>query len=371
MFHRTIHRGVAGAASAMRSALARAASGVALVALASNCGGAPSVVAADPGAISPPVSPLRSLASPQEIANSPLAMLEDGRLKRSASGCSGSDVDRGPNRRTSPDVVSQGTLFVADFTSTGPVEEFDAAGTNPNPYGSITTGLDTPYGMAVDKSGTLYVTNNNPNNVKEYPQGASSPTVSLNYQVLAPMAVGIDPAQDVYVVNDRGGPIVIFPPGQTMPSGYLSGFYYPTDVAWDSAGNLYVVDHLYPGKPHQGAVLKFKPGATKGVSLKLQSLWYPTGVVIDKNNDVIVSNLGNNTITEYAPGATVSKRTITAGICDPVYMAVNSSDDVFVANDGSNLVTMYKPTLKQPSATLTKDLKALRGLAINPKLKAP
>lgn len=354
----------------MRSLLARAAGGAAVIAFASNCGGAPSVVAADPGGISPPVSPLRSLASPQQIANAPIAMLEDGRLKRDASSCGGSDVERAPGLRTDPDAVSQGTLFVADFTSTGPVEEFDAAGTNPNPYGSITSGLDTPYGMAVDKKGTLYVTNNNPNNVKEYPQGASSPTVSLNYQVLAPMAVGIDPAQNVYVVNDRGGPIVIFPPGQTMPSGYLSGFYYPTDVAWDSSGNLYVVDHLYPGKPHEGAVLEFKPGATKGVSLKLQGLWYPTGVALDKNNNIIVSNLGNNTITEYAQGATVSKRTITTGICDPVYMAVNAANDLFVANDGSGAVTMYKPTLKTPSATLTKDLKALRGLAINPKLQA-
>lgn len=351
----------------------RAAVATTALALAAGCagsGGGNTPPVAVPAGVLAGFAP--SLASPAEIANAPMSLLEEGRL-HDASSCSGSDVVHTPPTEPSAKVASKGTLFVSDSSNPGVIEEFKADGSSNTPVGSITGGssipMVTPDGVGVDKSGTLYVADNNPNNVLEFPQGASVPTTSLTYQVLAPLTVGIDPSQNIYVVNDRGGPIVIFPPGQTMPSSELGGFYYPTDVAWDSKGNLYVVDELHPSTPRPGAVIRFAPGKTKGVDLKLKGLSYPVGIAVDKSDDIIVSNLGNNSITEYATGATTSKRTITSGVCDPVHMVLNSITDLFVAEAGTNTVNMYKPLLKTPTVTLSgKELKAVRGVTINPNL---
>jgi hypothetical protein len=225
--------------------------------------------------------------------------------------------------------------------------------------------------MGVDPKGNLDVANHDGNNVLIFAQGAKTPKTTLTYQVLQPLDAVADNEGNVYVVNDRGGPVLIFPPGQSKPS-VLGGFDYPTNVAFDSSWNFYVVDHLYGSEKPLGAVFKFAQGSTTGVNLGLTKLDYPVGIAIDSKNDIAISNLANNTVTEYAAGAKVPKRTIggTSGaICDPVDLAFNTAGDLFVVNNvGSptGYVTGYKPTAHVPFVTLTKNMGSPRGIAINP-----
>ena len=58
-------------------------------------------------------------------------------------------------------------IFVVNFASNA-VEIYDPKVNDPSPSGSITNGVDSPTGDCLDKSGTLYVVDENTNSVPEY-----------------------------------------------------------------------------------------------------------------------------------------------------------------------------------------------------------
>jgi sugar lactone lactonase YvrE len=307
---------------------------------------------------------------PLAIDDAPLSRLEKGTWRHNTASCPSSLATHEP---VQPGTTT-GTLFVSNFGGNWDLEEFDASGSNQNPIGDFTytqgAGLRNPYGISVGPDGTLYVASHGNNTVYAFPQGSNNPTLVLDFhnQVLYPIDIAADNQGNVYVVNDRGGPILIFPPGQSVPS-QLGGFKYPTQIAFDSSWNLYVVDHAWGSKAPFGAVFKFPPGSTNRTNLGLAKLNFPVGIAIDTNDNIYVSNLGNNTVTQYAPGATTPKRIIgptTGAVCDPVFLATNSSNVVYVVNNGNSSVTGYKPTAHRPFVTLTKNFADPVGLAVNP-----
>jgi hypothetical protein len=328
--------------------------------LAGGCAGGPSNV-------TPWQSPstlFAGAAAHMSIDDAPVSRLIAGTW-RNASTCQPS----APVRDAGTNASGSGTLFVSDFASSK-IEEYDASGTNGTPLGALVNGLNHPWGLFVDQSGTLYVANYNPSNVLEFPRGSSSPSTLSSLYILQPLNVGADNQGNVYVVNSRGGPIMIFPPGQSVPT-QLTGFYYPTAVAFDSAWNLYVVDQLYGSKAPLGAVIKFAPGSQTGQNLGLTKLDYPMGIAIDSANDIFVSNIGNNSVTEYAAGATTPMLTIKKGVCNPVFIALNATNDLFVVNNtggtkGNGTVTGYHTNKKKPFATLTNSMSNPRGIAVDP-----
>jgi hypothetical protein len=341
--------------------------------LAAGCAGAPSVLTQDPAAVAPMrAAPMKPLVS---IEDAPFTQLNEGRWHPQASatcpaslGTRDGDAGSGVNRNASTD----GTLFVADF---GPnhIEEYDAAGTNQNALGSLAyTNFDNPYGISVDQNGTLYVASYNNQEAMVFPQGASAPTLTIGFPIIFPLDVAADNSGDVYVVDDRGGPILIFPPGASSNPQQLTGFMYPTDIAFDAAGDLFIVDHLWGKKKPLGAVFEIPVGSQTQKNLNLTKLDFPVGVAIDSSNDLAITNLGNNTVTEYAPGTTKPKRTIGAlkgGICTPVYDAFNAAGDLYVVNNQGNPngnVTGYLPGKFTPFVTLTHTMANPRGIAVNP-----
>ncbi len=267
-----------------------------------------------------------------------------------------------------------GTLFVSIGNSA--VREFYGSGTDPNPFGTLTAQLGHPRGVSVDSHGTLYVANydsaSGPGDVVEFPEGQDKPTVTLSYQLDRPIFAAADNKGNVYVINDAGGPILIFPPGSSSSPSQLGGFDYPTSLAFDSSWNLYVVDRAYGSSAPLGAVFEIAAGSQVKTNLGLTGLNSPVGIAIDSSNDLFVSNLGNNTVTEYAPGATVPKLTISDGLCYPWNLALNASNDLFVVNLGAppkGNVLVYGPNSTSPLAALSK-LNDPQGVAVNPNYPA-
>jgi serine/threonine protein kinase, bacterial len=75
------------------------------------------------------------------------------------------------------------------------------------------TGLNGPYGVAVDAAGNLYVADDGNNQVLKLPAGSGAPTVlpftGLNY----PNGVAVDTAGNLYVTDEGNDRVLKLPAG--------------------------------------------------------------------------------------------------------------------------------------------------------------
>ena len=135
-------------------------------------------------------------------------------------------------------------------------------------------------------------------------------------------------AQNLFVSGSdaRGGEIFKFTwdGGQSI---FASGLYKPWDMAFDSAGNLYVVDYLIvgedPGAPLLGnaAVYKITPSGVP--TIFASRLSYHSSLTVDRTGNVFVADYDNGIIYKYKP--TGSRAIFALGLHHPVGMAFDSS----------------------------------------------
>jgi len=171
-------------------------------------------------------------------------------------------------------VDSSGTVYVADYlnhrirkiTPAGVVTTFAGTGTPGHTDGASNTAqFNRPYGVAVDSSGTVYVTDYNNHRIRKITPAevvttfagstegfADGPGTTAKFE--SPRGVAVDSSGTVYVAdrdNHRirkitpGGVVTTFA-GSTVghldATGTAARFNYPQGVAVDSSGNVYVGD---------------------------------------------------------------------------------------------------------------------------------
>ena len=151
-------------------------------------------------------------------------------------------------------------------------------------------------------------------------------------------------AQNLFVSGSdaRGGEIFKFSwdGGQSI---FASGFTEPWDLAFDNAGNLFVVDYDRGGLRGDAAVYKI---TSNGVRTTFASgLSYPAYLAVDSTGNVFVADYNHGIIYEYKP--TGSRATFASGLHHPVGMAFNSAGNLFVVDNSANIylgrIYEYKP----------------------------
>jgi hypothetical protein len=173
--------------------------------------------------------------------------------------------------------------------------------------------LCLPGGVAVDRSGNLYVADTSNNRVLEYNQ---------------PFAQGIAVG---FVAN------VVFGQGCSFTSTFCAqtaaGLCFPQGVASDSSDNLYVAD------AGNNRVLEYN-----------QPLAAPTGNGVGDTTADLVFGQGA-TGTDFATNACVlnSGNATAVGMCNPLSVAVDSSGDLYVGDDGDHRVLEFNQPLATPN----------------------
>jgi sugar lactone lactonase YvrE len=227
-----------------------------------------------------------------------------------------------------------------------------ALASNPAPIATLALPVGCPYGMAMDKTGALYVaTNCSGNTVEEYPKGKTTPKVTITDGISNPLGLTIDTAGTLYVSNYPGA-ITEYKFGKTSPSKTITGqgLTDPFGLALDAKGNLYVADF------GASQVFEIPAGTSKVKPLGLQDLTEPLGVAIDpKNGDLWVTDGSGDKVNVYKEGSKTPSQTITAGYTFPYAVSVYTTGSTVVSNINSSPTELYAyaPNTYTSYATVT------------------
>jgi len=291
-------------------------------------------------------------------------------------------------------VDSSGNVYVADrdnfrirkitTSEEGVVSVSTLAGRNRGDLDGTGTAaqFNQPWGVAVDSSGNVYVADTNIHRIRKItPEGrvttiAGGPIDRPGFadgdgteaRFRQPQGVAVDSSGNVYVAdtyNNRIRKIAPATTGEGVIVSTLAGdgtydyrdgagtsaqFKYPTDVAVDASGNVYVADwnghrirKITPA-PTGGGVIVSTLAGNGFVGGPPRSIYRPAGVALDAEGNVYVAATGYGKIYKITSTGVLS--TIagsgTAGLRDgvgteaqfraPPGVAVDSSGNIYIAD---------------------------------------
>ena len=230
-------------------------------------------------------------------------------------------------------------VFGANITLRGADVDVDptasVAGSSPPTVSTFAQGLSSPFGLAFDGNGNLYVANESNGTVsKVTPGGAVSTFVTLG--VTPPTkrltALAFDTNGNLYVASYINSTISKVTPGGIVSTFVSSGLNHPNGLAFDTSGNLYVAN------AGNNTISEVTSGGL--VSTFATGLSSPAGLVFDASGNLYVANTGNNTISKVTPGGVVS--TFAQGLNSPVGLAFDSAGILYATN-GDGTIRLVTP----------------------------
>jgi serine/threonine protein kinase, bacterial len=223
-----------------------------------------------------------------------------------------------------------------------------------------------PYGIAVDSTGNLFVADAGNSEMREItPAGHVTTLDGVSAGLSQDVAVAVDKNDNLYVANAEEI-LLIAPdrtvttlagsdnPGSNNGNGGNAGFSSPGGVAVDGSGNLYVADtdnneirKITPSGDVSSFAGSTKAGSADGTGSSA-SFNQPFGIAIDSNDNLYVSDYGNNEIRKITPagvvttlagstkGGSANGAGNSASFNLPAGIAVDSNDNLYVADRGNN-----------------------------------
>ena len=292
-------------------------------------------------------------------------------------------------------IDSAGNIYVADrrnhmirkITSGGVVTTLaglaDTSGSTDG-TGNVAR-FNSPTGMAIDSAGNLYVSDTGNYTIRKITsEGAVTTLAGLagtsGYfdgagsaaRFLEPRGIAVDSAGNLYVADRAGvhtirkitsGGVVFTLAGSTGTSGYLDGtgtaarFAFPTGIAVDSAGNLYVSEagnNTIRKITSEAAVTTLagsagNTGSTDGTGVAAR-FYEPCYMAIDSAGNLYVADKNNLMIRKITPAGVVTKLAgfLAVGSTDgtgsaarfnlPRGVAVDSTGNIYVTDTGNHTI---------------------------------
>jgi len=207
-----------------------------------------------------------------------------------------------------------------------------------SPAGIITTvpvgaGLFEPRALAIDSGGDLFVADTGNNQIREVAAGGAiavaagtggpigfsgdgRPAASAQFNL--PSGVAVDVAGDTYIADTFNNRVRAVSPAGIVTTlvgngvGMLSGdggpaidaqVYFPTAVAADSFGNVFIADH------GNSRIRKVTAAGVGGVAAQISTVYSVSQVwnlAVDKNGNLYVPDPSNNRINKISPQGVIT-----------------------------------------------------------------
>jgi sugar lactone lactonase YvrE len=216
------------------------------------------------------------------------------------------------------------------------------------------------YGLFLDGSGNIYVSDQNNNRIQKFPPGSTAATDGItvaggNGQLNNPAGVFVDSSGNLYVADQDNNRILKFPPRSNAGTNGISvagnsgagnlafQLDVPTGIFVDHLGNLYVAD------ADNNRIQMFAPGSSTGVTVaggrglgdNAWQLSYPTAVYLDTSGNIYVADYLNNRIQKFTPPDTNAVTVAGGNGMGSGPTQLNSPTGVFVDRGGTIYVADF------------------------------
>jgi DNA-binding beta-propeller fold protein YncE len=199
-------------------------------------------------------------------------------------------------------IAGKAYLYMAD-QSNNQIDIFPVKGKNQPQVGTITSGIEGPYGLWFDRRAQeLYVANQGNNTVTVYPYGSTQPSRTYSEDLNRPLYPIVDSNGKLYVGNANSGTVVEYLAGNTHAQKVVQTAGSEADgLALDKHLNLYVAYRT--SGTGQGSIEEFAPDSSQGQILGM-TLDEPQGVVVVPRGTIVATETGpTNRIDVFPTGS--------------------------------------------------------------------
>jgi streptogramin lyase len=203
-------------------------------------------------------------------------------------------------------------------------------------------GLNGPYGLAVDASGNIWVTNNGDSSISEFSSTGAALSPASGFTgggVASPAFLAVDASGNIWVTNNSS--ISKFSPSGAAVSpagGFIGGgLNGALGLAVDASGKIWVANFNNASISEFnsiGGALSPASGFTGG------SLNEPYDLAVDLIGHVWVANTGNDSISEFSSSGLAingSSGFTGGGLSNPQSIAVDGAGEIWVGNLGGSI----------------------------------
>ena len=197
--------------------------------------------------------------------------------------------------------------------------------------------------------GTFMFADTGNNSVKEI-LAENGSVITLGSGFYHPTGVAVDGAGNVYVADTGNYAVKEIPAGNGTVITLASGFGQLEGVAVDAGGNVYVADQDFI---HNEGSLKEIPAGSKLV-ITLWSGSFPfTGIAIDASGNVYLPQNAGNTVKEFLPKGGYYTRFLPAGLLIDINTGIISGTPTVASAAQDYTVTAYNSGGSATAATAT------------------